>query len=97
MILPLANRRDRVTQVKWGIADFKHRFGRAPEGMWLPETAVDLETLQVLAENGIKFTILAPTQASRVHARGNRSWKDVSGGRIDPSRAYWCGCRSAAP
>ena len=58
MILPLANRRDKVTQVKWGITDFESRFGRKPEGMWLPETAVDTETLEVLAENGIRFTIL---------------------------------------
>src|SRR5580658_87412 len=88
MILPLANRRDKVTQVKWGIADFESRFGRRPEGMWLPETAVDTETLQVLAENGIQFTILAPGQASRVRRMGSRSWKDVGGARIDPSRAY---------
>lgn len=88
MILPLANRRDKVTQVKWGIADFKHRFGRAPEGMWLPETAVDVETLEVLAEHGMKFTILAPRQASRTRSFGSRSWKDVSGDKIDPSRAY---------
>ena len=66
MIMPLANRRDKSTQVKWGLADFRHRFGRAPEGMWLPETAVDTETLEVLAENGIKFTMLAPRQAARV-------------------------------
>ena len=51
------------TQVVWGIADFEYRFGRKPEGMWLPETAVDLETLDVLAEQGIRFTILAPYQA----------------------------------
>ena len=66
MILPLANRRDKVTQVKWGIRDFESRFGRKPEGMWLPETAVDTETLEVLAENGIQFTILAPRQAQRI-------------------------------
>ncbi len=54
MILPLANTRDKVTQVKWGIADFKHRFGRAPEGMWLPETAVNTETLETLASNGVQ-------------------------------------------
>jgi alpha-amylase/alpha-mannosidase (GH57 family) len=90
MILPLANRRDKVTQVKWGIEDFKHRFGRVPEGMWLPETAVDNETLEVLAENAVKFTILAPRQASRVRRFGSRSWKDVSGDKIDPSRAYLC-------
>ena len=88
MILPLANRRDKVTQVKWGIADFEHRFGRKPEGMWLPETAVNIETLEVLAENGIKFTILAPRQAKRVRRRGSRKWVDVADSRIDPSRAY---------
>jgi alpha-amylase/alpha-mannosidase (GH57 family) len=88
MIMPLANRRDKVTQVKWGIADFQRRFKRAPEGMWLPETAVDIETLEVMAEQGLKFTILAPRQASRVRRFGSRSWKDVSGERVDPSRAY---------
>ena len=88
MILPLANRRDKVTQVKWGIADFEHRFKRRPEGMWLPETAVNTETLEVLAENGIRFTILAPRQAKRVRRRGGRKWADVTGSRIDPSRAY---------
>ena len=88
VIMPLANRRDKVTQVRWGIQDFQHRFGRFPEGMWLPETAVDRETLEVLGENGIKFTILAPHQAGRVRRRAGRHWKDVSGARIDPSRAY---------
>jgi len=88
MILPLANRRDKYTQVLWGIRDFEHRFGRKPEGMWLPETAVDLETLDIMAELGIQFTILAPHQASRVREIGGRSWRDVSGGRIDPTRAY---------
>lgn len=63
-ILPLASLQDKVTQVRWGIADFRHRFGRIPEGMWLPETAVDLETLDVLADQGIQFTILAPWQAN---------------------------------
>ncbi len=88
MILPLANYRDRWTQVLWGIRDFEHRFGRTPEGMWLPETAVDLKTLEILAEQGIQFTILAPRQASRVRRLGGRVWRDVSGGRIDPSTAY---------
>jgi alpha-amylase/alpha-mannosidase (GH57 family) len=88
MILLLANRRDKVTQVKWGIADFEHRFKRRPEGMWMPETAVNTETLEVLAENGILYTIMAPRQAKRVRRKGGRSWKDVSGDRIDPSRAY---------
>ncbi len=87
-ILPLANRRDKETQVKWGIRDFESRFGRKPEGMWLPETAVDTETLEVLAENGIGFTILAPRQAKRVRLLRKLEWQEVSEGKIDPSRAY---------
>jgi alpha-amylase/alpha-mannosidase (GH57 family) len=63
-ILPLASYNDKVTQVAWGIAEFEHRFGRKPQGMWLPETAADTETLGVLAEQGIEFTILAPWQAN---------------------------------
>ena len=89
MILPLANYRDKVTQVRWGIQDFEFRFQRRPEGMWLPEAAVSLETLSVLADNGIKFTILAPRQAKRIRRRGSRTWIDVTGERIDPSRAYY--------
>jgi alpha-amylase/alpha-mannosidase (GH57 family) len=88
MILPLANRRDKYTQIVWGLQDFQHRFGREPEGMWLPETAVDLETLDILAELGIRFTILAPRQASRVRASGDEEWQDVSGAKIDPTTAY---------
>ncbi|QRN83800.1 DUF3536 domain-containing protein [Chloroflexota bacterium] len=61
-ILPLAKTRDKTTQIKWGIADFTHRFGHQPMGMWLPETAVDMETLTILADNGIQYTILAPWQ-----------------------------------
>jgi alpha-amylase/alpha-mannosidase (GH57 family) len=88
MILPLANERDKRTQVLWGIRDFESRFGRRPEGMWLAETAVDTHTLEALADAGIAFTILAPSQARRVRPLGGRSWRDVSGGRIDPSRVY---------
>ena len=66
-IFPLASREDKVTQVEWGIADFEHQFGHKPMGMWLPETAVDLETLNILAEHGIEFTILAPWQAECDH------------------------------
>jgi alpha-amylase/alpha-mannosidase (GH57 family) len=88
MILPLANRRDRWTQVRWGVRDFVSRFGREPEGLWLAETAVDTESLEILAEQGLRFTVLAPHQAARVRALGDRRWKDVSGGRIDPTRAY---------
>lgn len=65
MIMPLANERDKETQVRWGIRDFESRFGRFPEGMWLGETAVDTPTLEILAANGIKFTILSPYQANR--------------------------------
>jgi hypothetical protein len=91
MILPLASRRDKVTQVRWGIEDFRARFGREPEGLWLPETAVDRESLQVLAEAGLAFTILAPHQAARVRAIGDEAWQDVGDG-IDPSRPYlWRG------
>jgi len=90
MILPLATRRDKQTQVIWGIRDFERHFGRRPEGMWLPETAVDTETLEVLAEQGILFTILAPRQANRVRSLSGRKWKDIRGARIDPSRAYLC-------
>src|SRR3990170_4512351 len=80
MILPLANARDRFTQALWGIRDFERRFQRSPEGMWLPETAVDLETLEIIAKLGIRFTILAPHQAGRVRRIGDRRWHDFSGG-----------------
>lgn len=87
MIMPLANTRDKYTQIRWGIRDFEHRFGRFPEGMWLPETAVDMETLEILAEHGILYTILSPYQARRSRQK-RRSWRDAAGGRIDPSVAY---------
>ena len=63
-ILPLSSRLDKITQVTWGISDFVHRFGHRPAGMWIPETAVDYETLDVLAEQGILYTLLAPWQAA---------------------------------
>ena len=88
MILPLANKRDKRTQIAWGIEDFRHRFGREPEGMWLPEAAVDIETLELLAEFGIRFTVLSPYQAQRVRGFGHERWIDVSNGDIDPTRPY---------
>lgn len=88
MILPLANDRDKYTQVLWGIRDFEHRFGRAPEGMWLAETAADLKTLDTLAQLGIKYTILSPFQASRARGIGRRNVRDVNGGQINPKRPY---------
>jgi len=92
VIMPLATARDRATQVRWGLADFRQRFGREAEGMWLPETAVDLSTLDALAAEGVRFTVLAPRQASRVReiAAGEDAWQDVSSGTIDPRRAYRC-------
>src|SRR5271155_985704 len=66
IIMPLASTRDRITQIRWGIADFESRFGRKPEGMWLSETAVDMETLDLMAAHGIRFVILAPHQCARV-------------------------------
>src|SRR6266852_948701 len=88
IIMPLANDRDKQTQVRWGKRDFESRFGRKPEGMWLAEAAVDIPSLEALAKEGIKFTVLAQHQAARVRKLGGRSWKDVSGARIDLSRAY---------
>ncbi len=88
MIMPLANERDKQTQVKWGIKDFEYRFGHEPEGMWLAETAVDDDTLRVLAENGIRFTILSPYQAQKIRKEGEENWQDVSWGNIDPARSY---------
>lgn len=88
MILPLANERDKRTQVLWGLRDFEHRFGRPSESLWLPETAVDLDTLRILIEHGLRYLILAPGQARRVRPISGGAWKDVSGGRIDPRRAY---------
>lgn len=93
MILPLANEQDVRTQVRWGLADFRHRFGRDSEGIWLPETAVNDDVLRVLAEEGIRFTILAPNQALAVRPVDNllaaeEPWHDVSDGSIDGRRPY---------
>ena len=100
IIMPLANTRDRITQIRWGIADFEHRFGRKPEGMWLSETAVDVETLDLLAQNGILFTILAPHQCARVreraetvlqpaldHMDGGR-WTETPNASVFPNHPY---------
>ncbi len=81
VILPLSTRRDKVSEVRWGIADFRRRFGREPAGMWLPETAVDDETLDVLAAHDIRFTILAPHQVKRPPADGRPVRYRTGGGR----------------
>jgi len=91
LILPLANRRDKQTQILWGLADFERRFGRKAEGAWLPEAAVDLESLELLAEAGVLFTILEPQQAKRVRPvgkSGETGWRDVGGGGIDTTIPY---------
>jgi len=86
IIMPLASREDKETQVIWGIKDFEWRFGRRPEGMWLAETAVDTETLEVLAEQGIKFTVLAPRQAKEYRKFGSSKWKEG----VDSKIPYLC-------
>jgi len=90
VILPLASERDVRTQVRWGLADFEHRFGRRADGMWLPEAAVDDRVLAVLAEEGVGFTVLAPGQARRVRPLGGgpRAWVDVAAGQVDTSQPY---------
>lgn len=90
IIMPLANRRDKETQVIWGIRDFIHRFKREPEGMWLAETAVDYETLEILAENNIKFTVFAPRQVKAIRKIGTENWNDVNDHTIDTKKAYLC-------
>jgi alpha-amylase/alpha-mannosidase (GH57 family) len=90
MIMPLASRRDKETQVKWAIKDFEYRFGRFPWGMWLPETAVDYESLEVLAENNVKFTVLSPHQAARYRKNGDKKWTLTSENPIDPRNVYQC-------
>lgn len=87
IIMPLANARDKETQVIWGIRDFVHRFNRMPEGMWLAETAVDTETLELLASHDIKFTILAPRQAKGFRKIGDTAWTPAEKG-FDIRRPY---------
>lgn len=94
-ILPLANQPDKYTQIRWGLADFRFRFGREPEGMWLAETAVDYPTLEVLVSEGIRFIILAPSQAERCRPfpdaeAPDPEWQEVGGSQIDPTRPYRC-------
>lgn len=90
IIMPLANRRDKVTQVVWGIRDFEKRFKRKPQGMWLAETAVDTETLEVLAEHDIYFTVLAPRQAAAIRSMGEGNWRDVNEQTLNTKKAYRC-------
>jgi alpha-amylase/alpha-mannosidase (GH57 family) len=89
IILPLANRRDRITQIRWGIADYERHYGAPPEGMWLAETAVDNESLELLAQHGIKFTVLAPHQCQRIRPlKGGASWTDTPNASVDTTHPY---------
>jgi alpha-amylase/alpha-mannosidase (GH57 family) len=89
IILPLANRRDRITQIRWGIADYQHHYGSAPEGMWLAETAADNESLELLAQHGIKFTVLAPHQCKRIRTlKEGASWTDTRNASVDTTHPY---------
>jgi alpha-amylase/alpha-mannosidase (GH57 family) len=95
IIMPLANERDKRTQIRWGIADFRSRFGRDPEGMWLAEAAVDYATVAALVAEGIRFIVLAPSQAQRCRPfatadNPNPEWLEVGGSQIDPTRPYRC-------
>ncbi len=96
VILPLANERDKETEILWGMADFERRFHRKPDALWLPETAVNYATLQALVQNGIRYLILSPFQAARVRPFGGRRWTDVSQGRIDTTQPYRCFARDAS-
>ncbi len=87
-ILPLCEPRERRLQLAWGRADFRRRFGREPAGTWLPECAVDLDTLETCADLGLRFTILAPEQVRRIRPLSGGEWQDVSGGRVPPHRPY---------
>ncbi|HAM36304.1 MAG TPA: glycoside hydrolase [Elusimicrobia bacterium] len=88
MILPLCVPRDMDTQIRWGLADFRHRFSRKPEAMWIPETAVNEAVLKALVDHGMKYALLAPGQALRVRPIGAPQWTDVSAGGLDPRRVY---------
>ncbi len=90
MIMPLANERDAVTQIRWGIADFAYRFGRKPEGMWLAETAVNRYVLDLMAREGILYTILAPSQCARVRAiaKPGEAWTETPNATVDPTQPY---------
>ncbi|MEH2156572.1 DUF3536 domain-containing protein [Nostoc sp.] len=95
IIMPLANERDKYTQIRWGKEDFRSRFGRDPEGMWLAETAVDYATLEALVAEGIRFIVLAPSQALRCRPlptpdHPHPEWIEVGGSQIDSTRPYRC-------
>ncbi|HXI58391.1 MAG TPA: DUF3536 domain-containing protein [Polyangia bacterium] len=96
-IVPLLTPADRRTHLLWGLADFRRRFGREAEGLWLPETAVSPQTLASLIDLGVKFTILAPEQIAAVRPLGAATaatgatggkWTTVDRQTLDTGRAY---------
>jgi len=89
IIMPLASERDRITQIRWGIADYINHYGYPPEGMWLAETAADSRSLELMAEHGIKFTLLAPHQCRRFRPLDSTSdWTGTPGASVDTTRPY---------
>ena len=97
IIMPLATERDRITQIRWGIADYKNHYGEAPEGMWLSETAADSESLELMAQHGIKFTVLAPHQCERVRGLEiGAGWVETPGASVDTTRPYMLRFKSGA-
>jgi alpha-amylase/alpha-mannosidase (GH57 family) len=90
MIMPLANFNDKLTQVRWGMADFRHHFGRDSEGIWLPETACNWETIEVLVNEGVKYIILDTSQAEKVRKFGEDEWTSVRDNSINPKKTYRC-------
>lgn len=95
IIMPLANERDKYTQIRWGKEDFRSRFKRDPEGMWLAEAAVDYATIKALIAEKIRFIVLAPSQAQRCRTlpnpeQGIGEWYEVGGSQIDATRPYRC-------
>lgn len=91
IIMPLAGRRDQETQIRWGVHDFVRRFGREPEGIWLPETAINETTLDILIDFGFGFIVISPSQAQSVRPLDRSAgWKDVSGGTIRTGFPYRC-------
>jgi alpha-amylase/alpha-mannosidase (GH57 family) len=89
IILPLANRRDRITQIRWGIADYQRHYGTPPEGMWLSETAADTDSLELMAQHGIKFTVLAPHQCRHIRSlKDGSDWTETPNASVDTTRPY---------
>ena len=88
VMIPLANTRDKITQIIWGLREFQRRFGRAAESIWLAETGINEETVNCLIEQGIKYVILSPTQAECVRKIGEEEWWDVSNNTIDTTQPY---------